>query len=133
MSFKIPLTLTGIEDAENLDGELKLDLVGTVLAGPRGPRGPRGLTGEKGEKGEAATFTIGSVQTAPAGTEASVEIVGEFPDYILNFVIPRGNKGEDGEVGPQGPPGTGTATVYRSPEDPEDDQGNDGDFWFVLK
>lgn len=50
-------------------------------------------------------FNIGSVATGTAGTSASVSISGTFPNYTLNFTIPRGNTGATGPQGPQGPQG----------------------------
>ena len=133
MTVVLPLELEGLEEALNPAGEIELEFAGTVIGGPRGPRGYPGKDGEDGEDGQSATFQIGTVQTAPTGTPAQVEITGDFPEYTLNFLLPRGMKDDDGDVGPQGPPGTGTSTVYRSPDNPTNDLGNDGDFWFVLK
>ena len=108
----------------NVFMELELEFAGTVISGPRGPRGKEGIS---------PTFEIGTVTASPSGSPAQVEVAGDFPDYTLNFVLPQGNKGDIGDPGPQGPPGTGTATVYRSPDNPTDEDGNNGDFWFVLK
>ena len=51
-----------------------------------------------GEKGEAATIEIGTVETGEAGTEASVTNSGTEYAAILDFVIPRGEKGETGNL-----------------------------------
>lgn len=133
MSILMDLDLEGLEDTLNPDGEMELEFAGTVIGGPRGPRGYPGTDGEDGENGISPTFQIGTVTASPSGSVPQVEVAGDFPEYTLNFTLPRGNKGDDGDVGPQGSPGTGTATIYRSPDTPTDDQGNDGDFWFVLK
>lgn len=64
--------------------------------GPQGPRGVEGPTGPQGEQGPAGladTITIGTVTTGEPGTDASVTDVGESPNHILNFVIPRGADG----------------------------------------
>ena len=48
---------------------------------------------------KAATITIGTVTTGPPGSEASVTNVGTPSEAILNFVIPRGEKGDPGVGG----------------------------------
>lgn len=58
--------------------------------------------GPKGDTGPANTLEIGTVEK---GEEASVTIVGESPNQILNFVLPIGPKGNTGEKGDQGPKG----------------------------
>jgi len=58
--------------------------------------------GPKGDTGPANTLEIGTVEK---GEEASVTIVGESPNQILNFVLPIGPKGNTGEKGEQGPKG----------------------------
>lgn len=65
------------------------------------PRGEKGEPGNAGMDGVAATITIGSVTTGAPGTSAVVQNVGTEQDAILQFVIPRGDKGEPGESGTQ--------------------------------
>lgn len=50
----------------------------------------------KGEKGDSATVEIGTVETVLSNEEADVENVGTQTNAILNFKIPKGDKGEDG-------------------------------------
>lgn len=57
------------------------------------------LKGEKGNNGLAATIEIGEVVTADAGEEASVENVGTETAAVLNFTIPRGERGLPGSGG----------------------------------
>lgn len=67
--------------------------------GEKGDKGDKGDTGERGDKGEAgavATVTVGSVTTAPAGSSASVTNSGTKNAAVLNFAIPKGEKGEAG-------------------------------------
>lgn len=71
-------------------------------AGARGEPGERGADGAKGDPGEAATITIGSVTS---GAEASVENAGTANAAVLNFVLPKGDKGEKGDTGLQGAAG----------------------------
>lgn len=61
--------------------------------------GPRGIPGE------AATINIGTVTTGAAGTDASVTNSGTSTAAILDFIIPKGDKGATGEQGQQGIPG----------------------------
>ena len=72
-----------------------------VLTLPRGEKGEAGKDGRDGE-GIAATIEVGSVTTGAAGTDASVTNVGTEEQAILNFVIPRGDKGEAGADGSAG-------------------------------
>lgn len=65
----------------------------TGATGATGPTGATGATGATGSDGVTPTFTIGTVTTGDPGSEASVTITGTAPDYVLNFVIPRGPTG----------------------------------------
>ena len=76
----------------------------------QGPRGEPGRDGEKGEKGDpgrdgspgatGATprFTVTAV-TGEAGTAASVTQSGTAENPMVEFTIPRGEKGEKGDPG----------------------------------
>ena len=74
------------------------------------PRGAKGQDGTGGGSGSVVnpTLEIGSVTS---GEVASAEIVGDSPNYTINLVLPKGEKGEKGEQGltgergPQGKPG----------------------------
>lgn len=52
--------------------------------------------GEPGEDGKAATIRIGQTITSQPGISAKVENVGTMSAAILNFTIPKGEKGNDG-------------------------------------
>jgi len=56
------------------------------------------LKGDKGDTGAAATVTVGTTTTGAAGTNASVTNSGTSSAAVLNFTIPRGEKGETGDV-----------------------------------
>lgn len=77
-----------------------------AIVGPAGPQGPQGPAGADGE---AATITVGSTTTSAAGTNALVQNSGTSSAAILDFIIPRGDKGETGEQGPQGETGAAGA------------------------
>ena len=60
-------------------------------------KGEKGDNGEQGLRGETAlTFAIGSVTS---GEVASVTNSGTSKDFVLDFVIPRGEKGDKGDKG----------------------------------
>lgn len=103
LNFILPKGDKGEQGAQGIQG-LKGD------QGEAGPKGEQGVAGAKGEQGDigpqgevgpANTLTIGTVTT---GDIPSVEITGEAPNQILNFVLA---KGEKGDLGPKGDTGEG--------------------------
>lgn len=102
----------------------------TGATGPQGPVGPKGDTGQQGEQGPkgdkgdtgaAATITVGTTTTGPAGSNASVVNSGTSSAAILDFTIPqgaKGDKGDKGDTGEQGPQGD---------QGPQGSQGPKGD------
>ena len=60
----------------------------------------------EGTAGKAATITVGATTTGEPGTDAKVENVGDVSQAVLNFTIPRGDKGDKGDKGEQGDPGS---------------------------
>ena len=58
--------------------------------------------GPAGPAGSAATVTVGSVSTGDAGTDASVTNSGTESAAVLDFVIPKGAKGDTGATGAAG-------------------------------
>lgn len=76
--------------------------------------GPTGKKGDKGDPGEAATITVGSTSTLPAGSSASVVNSGTQQAAVLDFGIPKGDKGDKGDTGTPGAAATvavGTTTT----------------------
>lgn len=69
-------------------------------AGAAGPPGPAGSPGGAGSDGTAATISIGTVTTGPAGGSASVSNSGTSSAAVLDFTIP---------AGATGPPGAGSS------------------------
>lgn len=59
----------------------------------------------QGPQGDAATITVGTVTTLPAGSAATVTNGGTSSAAILNFGIPIGNTGADGSTGATGATG----------------------------
>lgn len=54
----------------------------------------QGEKGDKGDVGITPDFTIGTVQTLPAGSQATASITGTDEEPVLNLGIPQGEKGE---------------------------------------
>lgn len=61
----------------------------------KGDKGDRGLQGATGAAGTAATITIGNVTS---GTTAKVTNRGNANAAILDFVLPKGDKGDAGSA-----------------------------------
>lgn len=101
LDFTIP---KGADGAQGPKGD-------TGPAGPAGEQGPKGDTGAEGpagadgKDGVTPSVTIGTTTTGEAGTNAQVTNDGTAPDVVLNFVIPKGEKGDTGAAGAEGPAG----------------------------
>lgn len=65
-------------------------------------KGDTGAAGANGTNGTTPTFSIGTVTTGAAGSNAAVTISGTAPNYTLNFTIPRGATGATGATGASG-------------------------------
>lgn len=97
LNFKIPRGMQGIDGKIGPQG----------IPGPKGDKGdagPQGIKGEKGDQGPS-TIQIGNIETLDPTEEAEVVNVGTPRDVVLDFKIPRGEKGDQGEMGPRGMPG----------------------------
>lgn len=66
--------------------------------GPTGATGATGPTGATGATGATPAFSIGTVTTGNAGTNASATIGGTPEEPILNLTIPRGMPGDNSNV-----------------------------------
>lgn len=64
--------------------------------GDKGDKGDTGTQGEPGKDGAAATVTVGTVTTGDPDTPASVTNSGTPNAAVLDFVIPKGEKGDPG-------------------------------------
>ena len=64
------------------------------------------------------TITVGTTNTLPAGSQATVVNSGTATRVVLDFGIPKGDKGEQGIQGPTGPAG---------PPGPAGSPGQDGE------
>ena len=70
--------------------------------GDTGAKGDKGDTGATGANGITPTLKVGSTSTGNAGTNASVTMTDNNNVYTLNFVIPKGEKGDTGAKGDAG-------------------------------
>ena len=70
--------------------------------GEQGPQGIQGEPGPKGADGTSATVAVGTVTTGEPGTNAAVANAGTSASAVLNFTIPRGEKGDTGATGATG-------------------------------
>jgi len=68
--------------------------------------------GLEGPTGPPSSLTIGTVETGEPGSDAEVEITGDAPDQVINFVIP------EGLVGPANTLTVGEVTAVGPEEDP---------------
>lgn len=59
----------------------------------------------KGPKGDTETFIIGETITSDSGTKAQVIDTKSGLNHKLDFIIPKGDKGEPGVKGDKGDPG----------------------------
>lgn len=81
------------------------------VQGEKGDKGDTGATGETGPAGQdglSATIQVGTVNTLPAGSNATITNSGNETNAIFNFGIPKGEKGAKGDKGDTGeiPEGT---------------------------
>ena len=74
----------------------------TGAKGEKGDKGDTGATGATGANGITPTLKVGSTSTGNAGTNASVTMTDNNNVYTLNFVIPKGDKGDTGAKGDAG-------------------------------
>ena len=73
-----------------------------ALKGNKGDKGDKGEVGANGKDGITPTLKVGSTSTGNAGTNASVTMTDNNNVYTLNFVIPKGDKGDTGAKGVDG-------------------------------
>lgn len=70
----------------------------TIPRGATGADGARGADGAKGQDGVTPTISIGSVATGAAGSSAIVTKSGTASNVVLNFTIPKGDKGDGADI-----------------------------------
>lgn len=65
-------------------------------------------------------ISIGTVETLPAGSDATATLTGTKWAKLLNLGIPQGEQGETGDTGPRGPQGV------QGERGPKGDRGEQG-------
>ena len=75
--------------ASYADGVLTLG----IPKGDQGDKGDKGDKGNKGDTGATPAFSIGTVTTGAAGTNAAANITGTAAAPVLNLTIPKGADG----------------------------------------
>lgn len=83
----------------------------------------QGAKGPQGDPGSAATIEIGTVTTAPAGSDAAVTNSGTSSAAVLNFTIPQGATGPQGPAGVDGSPGPAGADGAPGATGPQGEPG----------
>ena len=68
------------------------------IQGIQGEQGPVGETGPQGPIGKTPNIQIGNVETLEPTEQATVTKTGTDEEPLLNFGIPKGEKGDPGEV-----------------------------------
>ncbi len=66
--------------------------------GEPGAKGEQGDPGQPGADGKTPNIQIGTVETLPAGSEATASITGEPEKPVLNLGIPQGKDGAGGST-----------------------------------
>lgn len=85
------------EDAQQTTEEIRQQAESGAFNGKDGSPGPAGADGAPGKDGAAATVTVGKVTTVEPDTPAAVTNSGTQNAAVLNFLIPKGEKGDPGD------------------------------------
>lgn len=134
------------QDRRNYHNTIKPIIDGWIanpnqFKGPAGPPGPQGSVGPQGNIGPVGPGNVLSIGTVSSGNAAKVTIDGNTPNQVLNFVLPKGDKGPvgpQGNIGPVGPPGPqgpiGKGLTILGEKQNEGElppSGNLGDGWLI--
>lgn len=79
-----------------------------------------------GEDGKSATVDVGTTDTLPAGSSATVANSGSSIAAVFDFGIPQGIAGAEGPQGIQGPDGAKGDTGDTGPQGEQGIQGEEG-------
>lgn len=74
-------------------GEYRATMETTGISPPDAPWELFLSAGDPGKPGPANTLSIGTVETLPAGSQATAEITGDAPNQTLSLAIPQGADG----------------------------------------
>ena len=83
--------------------------------GEQGETGPQGPQGQQGAPGPAPNLEIGTVNTLPAGQNATASITGTTPNFALNLGLPRGESGASTWNDITGKPSTFPPAAHNQP------------------
>jgi len=124
LNLGIPKGATGPAGKDGKDGAAGAD-------GKDGATGPAGKDGADGKDGVTPTFTIGTVTTLSAGSEATATITGTVENPVLNLGIPKGATGSSGESSGESSGTVPEGVTYVDLDDSEDigevEEGVDAD------
>lgn len=88
--------------------------------------GAKGDTGDQGPIGPCPDFSIGTVTTLAAGSDATASITGTDENPVLNLGIPKGDKGDKGDTGNPGAAGQDGTSITVSSNVTEYQEGSSG-------
>ena len=101
----------GTPSAAILNISIPQGVAGT--SGSNGVNGTNGVAGKNGTNGATPVFSIGTVTTGAAGSQATVMLGGNTLAPVLNFSIPQGETGSSGSG--SGSLSTSTAETITAP------------------
>lgn len=87
--------------------------------GPKGDKGDKGDTGSQGPQGpqgDPCTVVVNSTATLEPGSNAYVTNTGSLSNAVLDFGIPKGDRGPQGPKGDKGDTGAKGETGPRGPQ-----------------
>ena len=84
--------------------------------GDKGDKGDTGATGPQGPQGDPCTVVVNSTATLEPGSNAYVTNTGSLSNAVLNFGIPKGDRGPQGAKGDKGDTGAQGETGPRGPQ-----------------
>lgn len=117
----------GIDGQQGPIGPANVLTIGTVVQGleasatitGESPNQVLNLVLPQGADGDTATITVGSTNTLPAGSNATVVNSGTSSAAVLNFSIPRGDTGAPGQTGADGVDGYSPSINVKTSTDEE--------------
>lgn len=84
--------------------------------GDKGEKGDTGATGPQGPQGDPCTVVVNSTATLEPGSNAYVTNTGSLSNAVLDFGIPKGDRGPQGAKGDKGDTGAQGETGPRGPQ-----------------
>ena len=94
ISVQVSSLPAGSEPTVSVSGTPEAPVISLGI--PAGQKGDPGTPGTNGTDGQTPNITIGTVETLPAGSDATASITGQTPNLTLNLGIPQGPAGDPG-------------------------------------